>query len=79
MREAGEKKGKRGREGGEEGKRQRRGEGRGGGEASFTASSSHARHIPKTQDSHQGGSRQPDPAKIKLHKVQNRQMPRVQE
>ena len=52
----GEKEGKRGRKGGGE-----RGGGKGGEEVQLarggeepTTASSHARHIPKTQDSHQG-------------------------
>jgi len=47
--EEGEKEGKRGREGGGGGRRRLEG----GGEEPTTASS-HARHIPETQDSHQG-------------------------
>ena len=87
MREEGEKKGKRGREGGGgEGKRLRRKEGKGGEakrlrrkggkegeEDSFTASSSHARHIPKTQDSYQGKIESKEAEKSnsrKLHRVQ---------
>ena len=57
----GEKEGKRGRKGGGEGG-EKGGKGGGGeeerlargGEEPSTASSSHARHIPSTQDSHQG-------------------------
>ena len=48
--EEGEEEGKRGREGGGGGRRRLEG----GGEEPTTASS-HARHIPETQDSHQGG------------------------
>ena len=63
MTEEGKKERKRGREGGGKGKREggkgrRRLEARGGEEP--TTASSHARHIPKTQDSHQGERKEPD-------------------
>ena len=68
LRRKGGKEGK-----GGEGKRLRRKGGKEGEEASFTASSSHARHIPKTQDSYQGEIESKEAEKSnsrKLHRVQ---------